>query len=116
MRHHNRNAKFGREQGQRQALLRGLAVNLITRGRIKTTEAKAKALRRFIEPIVTKARVGDLTARRLVQSRLAQPAAAKRLVDTVAPKYKERPGGYTRIVKLAPRVSDGSPMAVIEFV
>lgn len=117
MRHHNANRKFGRETNERRALLRGLAVSLILNGRITTTEAKAKELRPFIEKLVTKGRVGTLASRRDVVSRLGQEGGvAKRLIDAIAPKYTERPGGYTRIIKLAPRPGDASPMAVIEFV
>ncbi len=86
------------------------------RGRIKTTEAKAKELRPFIERLVTKAKPGTLAARRLVISNLGTSFRAKKLVDVIAPKYAARPGGYTRIVKLPPRQSDGAKMAIIEFV
>ncbi|MEA1929393.1 MAG: 50S ribosomal protein L17 [Patescibacteria group bacterium] len=116
MRHHDQNRKFGRKAGQRTALMRSLAEALITHGRIQTTEAKAKSLRPFVERLVTKAKPGTLSARRLVISELGTPARAKKLVDEIAPKYVERAGGYTRIVKLPPRKSDSSKMAVIEFV
>ncbi len=116
MRHHNHNRKFNRQSGPRRALLRSLAEALIVRGRIKTTESKAKELRPFIERLVTTARPGTLAARRLVISALGTPDRAKKLVDTIAPKYLDRPGGYTRVVKLPPRKSDGAKMAVIEFV
>lgn len=117
MRHHDNNRKFGRTTNQRRALLRGLAVSLIRDERIQTTEAKAKSLRPFIEELVTKARVGDLSARRLIERRLGQvPVATKKLVDEIAPQYAERQGGYTRITKLPQRQGDASPMAVIEFV
>lgn len=117
MRHHDKNRKFGRTANGRRALIRGLAVSLIRDERITTTEAKAKSLRPFIEELVTKARKGDLAARRLVDSRLGQaPLATKKLVETIAPKFTDRPGGYTRITKLQQRKGDASPMAVIEFV
>lgn len=97
--------------------MRGLAVSLIRDEKIMTTEAKAKSLRPYVEKLVTKARVGDLAARRLITSKLGQqPETAKKLIEEIAPKFKDRQGGYTRITKLEPRKSDGSPMAVIEFV
>ena len=117
MRHHDHNRKFGRVRKQRSALLQGLARSLVLHGRIETTEAKAKELRPFIEQLVTKAQPGTIAARRLVSSRLGgAPRATKKLMDEVAPQYKERTGGYTRITKLPVRGGDASRMAVIEFV
>ena len=117
MRHHNNKRKFGREKNQRNALLTSLALNLIVREKIQTTEAKAKELRPFIEQLVTKAKEDSLANRRLVISRLAnRDQEVKKLFEQIAPKYKERPGGYTRILKLDPRKSDSAKMAVIEFV
>ncbi len=117
MRHANHNRKFGRPANQRRAFLRGLAHNLIIEGKIKTTEPRAKELRPFIEKLITTAKPKTLTARRLVASRLGnEPIALKELVDTIAPRYATRAGGYTRITKLGRRTSDGSPMAIIEFV
>ncbi len=116
MRHHNKIKKFGRETNVRRALMRSLARNLILKGKIKTTQAKAKALRPFVEKLVTKARGGDLAARRLVASRLAGDKETKILFATIGPRYVNRPGGYTRITKLPPRAGDASPMSLIEFV
>lgn len=117
MRHHNRNKKFGRERNVRNALMRSLARNLINEERITTTETKAKALRPFVERLVTAGRADTVAARRLVAARLGGRAPeAKKLVSEIAPRFKERPGGYTRIIKVAPRISDGAKMAVIEFV
>lgn len=116
MRHHNANRKFGRKTGLRRALLRSLAEGLIKNGRIKTTEAKAKELRPFVEKLLTQARKNTLAARRLVIARLGNAARAEPLFKNIAPRYLKRPGGYTRIIKLPPRVSDGSKMAMIEFV
>lgn len=116
MRHHNANRKFGRERQERRALLRSLAGALIKRGKIKTTEAKAKELRPYIEKLVTAARPGTLAARRRVIERLGTMAPAKKLISEIAPRYLDRKGGYTRISKLPPRVKDGSKMAIIEFV
>lgn len=114
--HHSRQRKLSRETGPRLALLRSLAEGLIVRGKIKTTEAKAKELRRFIEPLVTKARTGTLASRRYLASCLGTAARAEKLFKDVAPRYVDRPGGYTRIIKMAPRLSDGARQAMIEFV
>ncbi len=116
MKHHGNSSKLGRESGQRQALLRGLAKNLILHGRIKTTEAKAKALRPFVERIVTIAREDNLSARRLVKSRLGGEVKVEKLFSEIAPRYAQRAGGYTRIIKIPARQGDASPQAVIEFV
>jgi large subunit ribosomal protein L17 len=117
MRHHSNVRKFGRDNGQRKALLKGLVLSLIAHGRIETTEAKAKEVRPLVEKMVTKALVGTLASRRLVVSRLYNlKAPAAKLIDVIAPKYKGRTGGYTRITKLGARAGDASKMAVIEFI
>ena len=116
MKHHGHTSKLGRKSGPREALMRGLAKELILHGRIKTTEAKAKALRPYVEKIVTIARRGGLPAQRLVRSRLGHDAKIEKLFAEIAPKYAERAGGYTRIIKMPARLGDGSPLAVIEFV
>jgi len=116
MRHHSNVRKFGREKNQRHALMRSLARNLIRDTKIKTTAAKAKELRPYVEKLVTKAKTVTIASRRLVNSRLMGAVETKKLFDEIAPKYKERKGGYTRIVKLPARDLDGSPMALIEFV
>lgn len=96
--------------------MRSLARNLIRDSRIRTTAAKAKELRPYVEKLVTRAKTGTVASRRLVSSRLMGDPEVKKLFNEVAPKYKERKGGYTRIVKLPNRDLDGSPMALIEFV
>lgn len=117
MRHHNNVRKFGRNKNQRIALLKGLALSLIAHGRIETTEAKAKELRPMIEKLITKAKVDTLSSRRLIIARLyGLTAEANKLIKDIAPKYKSRAGGYTRITKLPRRAGDASKMAVIEFV
>lgn len=118
MMHHNKIRKLGRTSGQRLALLRSLAISLIEREKITTTEAKAKELRPFIERLVTKAKENTLSSRRLVQSRLFnQDKTAKKLIEKIAPRYEKRAGGYTRVIKLGvQRKGDASKMAVIEFV
>jgi large subunit ribosomal protein L17 len=116
MRHHSNVKKFGREKTQRHALMRSLARNLIRDNQIHTTFAKAKALRPIVEKLVTKAKTDTVASRRLVQSRIQSPTETKKLFETVAPKYKTRPGGYTRIVRIPNRDLDGAEMAIIEFV
>lgn len=116
MRHHSNKRKFGREKNQRNALMSSLARNLIRDSRIKTTTAKAKELRPMVEKLVTKAKTGTIAARRLVNSRIKSPTETKKLFEVVAPKYADRKGGYTRIIKLPNRDLDGSPMSLIEFI
>ena len=117
MRHHNTKRKFGREKNQRNALINSLALNLIVREKIKTTEPKAKELRPFIEKIITRAKKGDPASRRLVISKLFnRKAEVKKVFDKIAPKYMDKNGGYTRILKLGARKSDGAKMAIIEFI
>lgn len=116
MRHGNNTRKFGREKNQRHALMRSLARNLIRDGRIKTTLPKAKELRPFVEKLVTKAKDDTVAARRLSSSVLQGAKEVKKLFETVALKYKERSGGYTRIIHMPNRDQDGSKMALIEFV
>jgi len=106
---------FSRVASQRKALMCGLARELFLKQRIQTTEAKAKELRPFAEKCLTKAKKGDLAARRHLVRFLAKNVV-KKLVDEIAPKYKSRKGGYTRIIKLGPRKSDGAKMAIIELV
>lgn len=119
MRHHNSNKKFGRQAGERQALMRSLAVSLIAHEKITTTEAKAKAIRPMVEKMITKAREATIADVRLLKARLGNNSTAtEKLVKELAPKYKGRNGGYTRITKLGLRSASGdaSPMAVIEFI
>jgi len=114
---HGRNRKFNRKTDERAALLRGLANSLILKEGIKTTLARAKELRPYVEKLVTHAKKEDtLTARRLVTSKLISPIASAKLVKEIGVKYKDRAGGYTRITKLPTRISDASKMAKIEFV
>lgn len=119
MRHHNKNKKFGRQAGERQALIRSLVVSLIVHEKITTTEAKAKSLRPIVEKMVSKARVNTIPNVRLLQSRLNNnKTVIKKLFTEIAPKYIDRNGGYTRITKLGERSGSGdaASMAVIEFV
>lgn len=117
MRHHNTKRKFGRTKNQRNALVNSLALNLIVREKIKTTEPKAKELRPFIEKIVTHAKKNNLANVKLVVSRLSnRKKEVKKLFDVIAPRYIDKKGGYTRIIKMGVRKSDGAKMAIIEFV
>lgn len=115
----NTSRKLGRNKKQREALLASLAESLIESGQIRTTEGKAKALQPYIEKLITKANNSDdgQDIRRKLTSRLkGRDEAARRLVEEVAPQFTDRPGGYTRIVKLPPRESDGGYEAIIQFV
>jgi large subunit ribosomal protein L17 len=117
MRHHNTKRKFGRDKNQRKALLSSLALNLIVRGKIKTTEPKAKELRPFIEKLITKAKKGDAATRRVIISKLSNRSKeVKKLFEIIAPKYMDKKGGYTRVLKLGARKADGAPMAIIELI
>ena len=116
MRHSNRVKKFGREKNQRGALMRSLAQALLKEGKIRTTEVKAKALRPFVERIITHARTGTPASRRLIKNRLGNDMNLAKLYKEIGPKYASRAGGYTRITKMTARLSDGAKMAVIELV
>lgn len=117
MQHRRVGRKFHRLKGQREAFIRGLAGNLIRAGRIETTVTRAKEIRPIVEKMVTIARKGDLASRRLLISRLDSSETARRLVEDIAPRYVERPGGYLRIQQLmGARKRDGSSRAIIEFV
>ncbi|HVU79949.1 MAG TPA: 50S ribosomal protein L17 [Candidatus Paceibacterota bacterium] len=115
MRHGNNNRKFGRMKGQRTALLKSLARSLVLRGKIVTTEAKAKEVRPLVEKMVTRGKSDTVANRRMLVSQLGDAKAAGKLIKT-AEAYKERSGGYTRIVKMVARKGDASPMALIEFI
>jgi len=116
MRHHDANRKFGREKKVRTALFRSLAVSLIRDGKIKTTEAKAKELRPYMEKLITKGRSATLASRRILIEKIGGQRAVKKLIEEIAPRYEKRTGGYTRITKVATRAGDASKMAIIEFV
>ena len=117
MRHANNSRTLSRTRSQRTGLLRGLAVSLIRDGQIKTTLAKAKELQPTIERLITQAKKDTASARRLVATKLGEPSdtVIKKLFTEIAPKFKERNGGYTRVVKLG-RTSPGRDEAIIAFV
>lgn len=115
MRDVRKGRKFGRVKKQREALLQSLAVNLIMRNKIKTTLAKAKELRPFVERQVSYAKKGGMTGFRAVRKTLPE-VAAKKLMKEIAPRYEDRTGGYTRIIKGLRRPGDAAYTAVIEFI
>lgn len=116
MRHKLNDKKLGRSGAHREALVRSLVCGLIEQGRIRTTLPKARQARQAAEKLVTICRRQTLSDRRLAASRLRKPAAVKVLFETIAPRYVQRPGGYTRILKLGQRRSDGAEMCLLEWV
>ena len=116
MRHANTGRKLGRSSSHRRSLMRNLATSLLTHGRIRTTFIKAKELQRVADRLVTLGKRGDLHARRQAMTEVFSDAVVHRLFTEIAPWYKERPGGYTRVLKLEPRPGDNAPMAFVEFV
>ena len=116
MRHGMSGRKLGRKTGHRNALFRNMAAALIKHEQITTTVPKAKELRPYIEKLITLAKRGGLSNRRLAMSRLGDEAQLRKLFDVLAARYADRDGGYTRIIKAGIRASDAAPMAVIEFV
>ena len=116
MRHRKSGRKLSRKTAHRKALMSNLASALITHKKIKTTDAKAKELRMFIEPLVTYAKRGDLHARRQVLKRIRHKSIVRELFDNIGPVFSNRDGGYTRITKLGYRDNDCAPISMIEFV
>jgi large subunit ribosomal protein L17 len=116
MRHARSGKKLGRDAAHRRSLYANLAGALIEHGRIKTTEAKAKAVKPLAEQMITLGRRGDLAARRQAVSILRSKDVVHQLFEEVAPRFAERPGGYTRIVKLGPRAGDAADMVYLELV
>jgi large subunit ribosomal protein L17 len=116
MRHARAGKKLGRDSAHRRALYANLAGALIEHGRIKTTEAKAKAVKPLAEQMITLGRRGDLAARRQAISKLRSKDVVHKLFTEVAPRFADRPGGYSRIVKLGPRQGDAADMVYLELV
>ena len=116
MRHNKAINHLGRKSGHRKALLANMATSLILHKRIQTTVAKAKALKMYVEPLITKSKEDSTHSRRVVFSYLKNKEAVTELFRTVAPKIADRPGGYTRVLKTGFRQGDGADMALIELV
>ncbi|HEX7076434.1 MAG TPA: 50S ribosomal protein L17 [Hyphomicrobiaceae bacterium] len=116
MRHRKLGRKFSRDSGHRQAMLSNMAAALIRHEQIVTTLPKAKDLRRVVDKYITLAKRGDLNSRRLAASRLRDEEMTKKLFDVLGPRYKDRAGGYTRVLKAGFRFGDSAPRAVIELV
>jgi large subunit ribosomal protein L17 len=114
MRHRRGGYKLQRDSGARKALLRGLATSVILNDRVVTTVAKAKAVRPFVEKMITLAKRDTLHSRRQAAASLNSPGAVQKLFDTLGPRFSERPGGYTRILRLGTRPGDGAEQAMIE--
>lgn len=116
MRHKIKGTKLNRTSSHRKAMFANMAASLVMNEQIKTTVTKAKALRPYVEQLVTRARQGTLAARRDIISRIKDQAAADKLMSVLAERYKKRPGGYTRVVKAGFRHGDMAPVAYIEFI
>jgi large subunit ribosomal protein L17 len=115
MRHMNQGRKLNRTSAHRKALFKNLVLALVKHERIKTTDAKAKELRHFADRMVTLGKRGDLAARRMAFDFMQSRDAVKKLFDEIAPRFKERAGGYTRVIKFGFRRGDAAPLSIIEF-
>jgi large subunit ribosomal protein L17 len=116
MRHRVAGVKLGRSPAHRRALFRNLVTALMEREALRTTDAKAKELRRWADRMITLGKQGTLHARRRAATVISRPSILKKLFDEIAPRYKARAGGYTRVVKLGPRHGDAAPISLIELV
>lgn len=116
MRHQKSGRKLSRSASHRWALMRNMITSLLRDEKIKTTDAKAKELRRWADRVITLGKQGSLHARRQVLAIVQDKAVVRKLFDTIAPRFKDRPGGYTRIVKIGIRRGDAAPVSVIELV
>jgi large subunit ribosomal protein L17 len=116
LKHHRAGRKLGRDSAHRKALYANLACALIENGRIRTTEAKAKEVRPIVEQMITLGKRGDVAAHRQAVAFLRSKNAAHTLFEDIAPRFADRPGGYTRVVKIGPRQGDAAPMAYLELV
>ena len=116
MRHLKKGRSLHRESSHRKALLNNLATSILTHERIQTTEAKAKEVRGLVDRIITWGKRGDIHARRLAVRHVRDRSLVKKIFDDLAPRYRDRPGGYTRIMKVGPRQGDNAPVVILELV
>jgi len=116
MRHLNAGRKFGRSTSHRKALFNNLVCSLLEHERIETTDAKAKELKRLVDRMITVGKKGTLGARRLAAASIPKPQVVQKLFAELAPRFANRPGGYSRIMKLGRRQGDGAPMSIIELI
>jgi large subunit ribosomal protein L17 len=116
MRHQKTGRKFGRTTGHRTAMSRNLVTALLEHGRIETTEAKGKELRRWVERVITTAKTDDVAARRAVSAIVQRREVTEKLFSNLMPRLRDRNGGYTRVLKTTPRLGDGAPMVLVELV
>ena len=116
MRHKKSGRKLGRNSSHRKAMFRNMATSLVRHETIKTTVPKAKELRRVVEPLITLAKVDGVANRRLAFNRLRDKEAVGKLFSDLGPRFKDRPGGYLRILKIGPRAGDAAPMAIVQLV
>jgi len=116
MRHLKKGRSLGRKSSHRKALLCNLAVSILTNGRVRTTEAKAKEVRGSVDRIITWGKRGDVHARRLAARQVRSRTIVKKVFDELAPRYRDRPGGYTRIMKIGFRHGDNAPEVIMELV
>ena len=116
MRHRKKGRHFNRTAEHRRMMLRNMATSLFKHERVETTVAKAKELREYAEPLITKAKRGDLHARRTVARKIHDAEALAKLFDEIGPRFAERPGGYTRVIKVGHRAGDAADVAIIELV
>ena len=116
MRHRKKGKSLGRKVGPRRALLKGLALSFVLHEKIKTTEAKAKEVKPIIERLITRAKENNLNNYRRIDSYLQSREATKKILEEIGPKYKDRPGGYCRIVKLGQRKGDMAEIVILELV
>lgn len=116
MRHRKTKPQLGRKKDPRRILMKNLAESVVLFEKVTTTEAKAKAIRPYVERLITRSKENDLATRRYLLQRLSTQNSVNKLLDIIGPRYKERAGGYTRITKIPQRKGDGAKMAVIELV